>query len=84
MSKLFKISLNSNNDINPTMMEDIIKINSIIVILHCFMCATDFDKSLFDPYFFKVMFFLNISVIIYWMFIRINKIENINDTSSEL
>jgi hypothetical protein len=84
MSKLFKISLNSNNEINPTMMEDIIKINSIIVSLHCFICATDFDKSLFDPYFLKVMFFLNISIIIYWMFIRKNKIENINDTSSEL
>jgi len=75
MSSLFKVSLDDNKEYKP-LIEDIIRFSTIQIVTHIFICITNFEADLFDPNFFQTLFFLVVSIVVYWLIVKkIFKIE---------
>lgn len=69
MISLFKVSLEENKEYKP-LIEDIIRFSTIQIVTHLFVCLTKTDSTLFDPDFFQTLFFLIISIVVYWLIIK--------------
>ena len=70
MTNLLKISLNNNYSKYKPILDDIIKYTSIISITYLLSCLTNPYTYLFEPEFYQTLFYLVISIIIYWMVIK--------------
>jgi len=70
MTNLHKISLNNNYSKYKPILDDIIKYTSIISMTYLLSCLTNPSTYLFDPEFYRTLFYLVISIIIYWTTIK--------------
>jgi len=69
MTSLYKISLEENKEYIPVL-NDILRFTTIQMVTHIFICLTKTEATLFDPDFFQTLFFLIISIIVYWFFVK--------------
>ena len=69
MTFLYKISLEENKEYIPVL-NDILRFATIQIVTHIFICLTKTEADLFDPDFFQTLFFLILSIIIYWFIVK--------------
>jgi hypothetical protein len=69
MASLFKINLEDNKIYRP-LIEDIIRFSTIQIVTHVFICLTNTNAELLDPNFFQTLFFLIVSIVVYWLIIK--------------
>ena len=75
MFSLFKVNLEESKEYKP-LLDDIIRFSTIQIVTHIFICLTKAEADLFDPNFFQTLFFLIISIVVYWLIIKkVFKIE---------